>query len=410
MSTPKTTEPKGRKKNKRGNNEGSIYTFANNSGTRVYRAVVNLGYIDGKLKRKAFTVATRQEAQAILTEAQHKISKGLPVAPERQTVAQYLTRWLDDFKEGTVRYATMQRYRVLVATHIVPALGSIILSKLTALDVQALLTAKSRAGLSARTVGYILTTLRNALQKALKLDMVERNVAQLVDPPAQRRREMKLFDETQTRAFLQAIQGDRREALYILTIACGLRQGEVLGLKWADVDLNRGVLTVRHALQRQGKTLVLVDTKTDRSRRALPVPAFALDYLKAHRDAQDRSRMMLEDSEWNAEGFVFTTQRGTPLDASNVTHEFQKALMMATLPKIRFHDLRHMTATVLHTLGVDLNTIKEVLGHSQISLTMDTYTHVQVATKQGAADTMSEYLAGLSPKVDRAQRAAAKPN
>jgi integrase len=376
---------------KRGNHEGSVYRAFKN-GRWLYRAAMTIGHDrNGKPKRKTFTAPTRKEAQALLTEALHKHAHGLPVAPERQTVAAYLQRWLREFKESQVRYSTQQRYKQLVARHIEPAIGRVILSKLTGMDVQTLMNAALKSGLSPRSVQYIHTTLRQALEQATKLDLVERNVASLVDPPTVPRHEITPFDQGQTLEFLKAADGHRFQFLFLLALASGLRQGELLGLRWQDVDFQAGILHVRHGLQRQKGKLVLIETKTEKSRRALPLAPIATDALKGQLAAQRRHQLAHGES-WNADGFVFTSEKGTPLDATNVSHEFRKLVATTNLPQIRFHDLRHTCATLLLLQGVDMNTIKDILGHSQISLTMNTYAHVLPIMKRHAADRLNAAL------------------
>jgi integrase len=376
---------------KRGNHEGSVYKIQKN-GRSLYRAAITVGTnSDGKPKRKTFTAATREEAKNLLNEALHKQAHGLPVAPERQTVAVYLKRWLTEFKESQTRYSTLERYKQLIGRHIEPALGKIILSKLTGLDVQTMMNAALKSGLSPRSVQYIHTTLRQALDQAMKLDLVERNVASLVDPPSVSRHEITPFDQDQTLDFLKAIDGHRFQCLFLVALATGLRQGELLGLRWQDLDLKAGVLNVRHGLQRQQGKLVLIETKTEKSRRALPLAPIAWDALKAQLYTEKRLRSA-HGGDWNADGFVFTSKTGTPLDATNVSHEFRKLLATTKLPQIRFHDLRHTCATLLLLQGVDMNTIKDILGHSQISLTMNTYAHVLPIMKRDAAQRLNDVL------------------
>ncbi len=272
-------------------------------------------------------------------------------------------------------------------------LGGHLLVQLTPPHVQALLNAKSDTGLSPRTVAYIRSVLRQALRQGERWGMVGRNVASLAAPPRVPRREVRPLSPDQARRFLEAINGDRLESLYVLAIGTGLRQGEILGLSWADVDLDAATVTVTHALQRVDGRLVLVEPKSRTSRRVVPLPAFAIDALQAQRRRQRHDRL-LAGSRWQADErhFVFTTTVGTSLDGIAVTRRFQAILRVAGLPHQRFHDLRHAYASLLLARGVAARVVMETLGHSQIALTLNTYSHVMPALARAAADEMDALL------------------
>jgi integrase len=190
---------------------------------------------------------------------------------------------------------------------------------------------------------------------------------------------------------LDAVRLHRLGALFTVALALGLRQGEALGLKWDAVDFQAGTLQVRAALQRVGKAWHLVEPKSERSRRVVALPRMAIVALRAHRVRQKKERL-LAGSRWHEMGFVFTTRTGTPLAPRNLNRAFKGLLKRANLPDVRFHDLRHTAATFLLAQGVDARTIMETLGHSQISLTMNTYAHVLVEARQDAADRLGRVL------------------
>jgi integrase len=197
----------------------------------------------------------------------------------------------------------------------------------------------------------------------------------------------------EARCFLEAIRGDRLEALYLVALGAGLRQGEILGLAWADVDLEHATLTVRNALQRVDGRLVLVEPKSVTSRRVVALPIIVVDALRAHRTRQREDRL-LAGWRWQDDprGLVFTTTIGTPMDGIAVTRRFQALLAGAGLPRQRFHDLRHACASLLLAQGVAPRVVMETLGHSQISLTLNTYSHVIPALGREAANRMDEML------------------
>jgi integrase len=195
------------------------------------------------------------------------------------------------------------------------------------------------------------------------------------------------------RLLLEHVEGDRLEALYVLALATGLRQGELLGLGWPDVDLSAGVLTVRRSLQRVNGVIDFVEPKTLRSRRTVSVPASVGDLLRRHRQRQAGERLKA-GSVWQENDLVFTTGTGRPLDGTNVTRRFQRLLAAAGIPQRRFHDLRHSCATVLLAQGVAARVVMEILGHSQILVTQNTYTHVLPEMHRDAARLMDGFLDG----------------
>jgi integrase len=374
---------------KRGQNEGSIYRRQDGR----WAAVVNLGYAGGKRKRKTFYGDTRREVQQQLTKALRDQQQGLPVAFPRQTVAQFLEQWLRDSAKPSVRPKTYVSYEAIVRLHLVPELGSIQLSALTAPQVQSLLNKKIADGFSPHTVRRIHAALRRALGQALRWDFVARNVATLVSPPRVEQDEVHFLDQEEARAFLKAIKGDRLEALYTVALALGLRKGEALALQWRDVDLDGATLRVHATLQRLNGKLQLVEPKTRSSKRTIDLPDILVTALRAHRVRQLEERL-LAGTMWQDTGFVFTSSVGTPLDERNVTRQFQRMLVQAQLPHMRFHDLRHSCATLLLAQGVTLNMVAEILGHSRVSTTTDIYGHVTKAQRTEAARRMNAALTG----------------
>jgi len=374
---------------KRGQNEGSI--FKRSDGR--WAASIDLGWRNGKRHRKCFYAVTRAEVQQQLTAALRANQLGLLVAPERQTVRQFFDRWLVESAKPTLRPLTFQRYGQLLRIHILPALGRIPLAKLGPHHVQQFMNDKLKAGLSPRTVEFCHAVIRSALKQAERWGLVPRNVATLVDAPRVRRSEVEPLTPDDARQFLEVVANDRSGALYTVALACGLRRGEALGLRWEDVDLESGALTVRHALQRINGKLQLVEPKTARSRRTIPLPDVAIAAIRRHRVGQLEERL-LAGSRWRDTGFVFTTRIGTPFDERSVSRRFHLALARAGLAPQRFHDLRHTCASLLLAQGVHARLVMETLGHSQIGLTMNTYSHVMPSLLREAASKMDGILSG----------------
>jgi integrase len=246
--------------------------------------------------------------------------------------------------------------------------------------------------LSPRSVAYIRVVLRAALNQAIRWNLVARNAAELVESPRVRRFEIKPLTPEQARQLLDAAKGSRLEALCAVALACGLRMGEILGLRWQDVDLDARRLAVRQSIQRQrGAGLVAVEPKTERSRRTIEVPAPLIAALKAHRLRQIEERLA-EGSHWHDGGLVFASAVGTGIEPRNLHRAFKALLKRAGLPDIRFHDLRHSAASLMLAQGVPLRVVMEVLGHSSISLTADTYSHVMPSLVRDATEKAAAIL------------------
>jgi integrase len=385
---------------KRGQNEGSIYERKDGR----WAAVINLGYQNGKLKRKTFYGTTRKDAQKKLTKALHDHEQGLPIAMPRQTVRQFLERWLEDCIKPTVRPATYVSYEQQVRVHIGPALGHHQLTKLGPQHIQAYMNEKAKPvpqpakdkpkpGLSAKTIGYHRSLIVMALGQALKWGLVARNVATLVDKPRALKYEIQPITPEQARQFLEAIKGNRLEALFTVALSLGLRRGEALGLRWQDIDFEKRTLRVHQSLARINKGLVLSEPKTKGSRRILDLPKTLAVRLKEHKTRQLEERMAA-GSRWIETGLVFTSGIGTPIDPRHVKRHLDPLLTKAGLPHFRVHDLRHFCASLLLAQGVPLKVVSDLLGHTQISITADLYTHVLPSMRKDAFDLMDSILTG----------------
>lgn len=348
---------------------------------------------DGRRVRRSLLGHTRAVVRDKLRDALAAEASGRPIPDARLTVEDFLGTWLADIVRPRVRPSTFRSYRSVVQVHLMPGLGRHAIARLTPQDVQRFLNAVGASGRSPRTVAICRAVLRQALGQAERWGLVTRNVAKLAQPPRVPRRPVVPFDPGQARRFLRAIGGDRLEALYVVALSVGLRQGELLGLSWSDVDLERGTVRVRHALQRVDGRLVLVEPKSVTSHREVALPGVATAALQAHRQ-RARLERIAAGSRWSDDprDLVFTTTIGTPLDGITVTRRFQAILRDAGLPHQRFHDLRHACASLLLVQGVAPRVVMEQLGHSQISLTLGTYSHVIPALGRDAAERMDHLL------------------
>lgn len=378
--------------NRRQRGEGSISRRPDGR----WAARVDLGWQDGRRARKMLYGRTQRQVVEKLRQALQEHRAGTLQAGKTPTVGQFLGTWLPAAK-ASVRPSTFTFYEFIAREHLIPALGRTRLDHLTPADVEALLARKQAGGLSPRTCSHIRAVLRGALAKAVRWGMLSRNVAALADAPKAERVEYHVLNPEQARVFLDAVRGDRLEALYTVALGLGLRQGEALGLRWQDVDLEHGTLTVRHALQRvklepgQPARKVLVETKTARSRRTLALPAVVLSGLHEHRARQLEERL-LAGSRWVETDLVFCTRNGTAATNTYVTQLFQAHLERAGLPRMRFHELRHSAASLLIAQGAPLRTVMEVLGHSTITLTANVYGHLFDEAHRDAASAMDRAL------------------
>jgi integrase len=341
---------------------------------------------------KAVLRKTQKAVRDQLTAARGEHQKGLPVATERQTVATFLNRWLSDVCP-TLKPKTQRSYRSLARHHIIPTLGRIELAKLTPQDVESMMMSVAKSGRSARTAQYARAVLRAAINRGLKWGLIGRNVAALADGPRVTRKVVEPFTADEVPALLSAFDRNRLGPLFLIAIAHGLRQGELLALRWCDLDLDKRQLRVIHTLQRVNGSPTLLEPKSARSVRSISLCDVAVDALLLHRKRQNEEKL-LAGAEWeNSLGLVFTTSAGRPLDGINVTRTFQRVLRAGNLPIRRFHDLRHTAASFLLLQGVQPRVVMDMLGHSEIRVTLDLYSHVAPALQFEAASRMNELLA-----------------
>lgn len=373
---------------KRGNGEGSI--SKRKDGRYMARYTVQTP--DGP-KQKTITgkkSESRDDVAAKLTKAMADRDGGYVFDAGNITVSEYLERWLSDSVRDTVRQRTYEGYEHIVERHISPTLGRVKLSKLTPAHVRGLYRDKLDAGLSNRTVRYVHTTLNKALSQAVADGMIPRNVCAAVKAPQPAKKEIQPLSRDQVRTFLEAVSDDRLEALYTVAVTAGLREGEILALRWDDVDLDGDKLQVRRTASeaRSGRVYEAPKSGTGRSIR---LTQKAAQSLRDHRKRQLEERMERGEL-WEDHGLVFPSEVGTPMGARNLQRAFKIRLKRAGLPEVRFHDLRHTCATLLLRQGVNPKFVQELLGHRDIALTLNVYSHVLPDMGDAAAGAMDDAL------------------
>ena len=326
-----------------------------------------------------------QRVGAKLAKALSDREGGLTFDANNMNLDDYLRLWLTDSVRDSVRPATYEGYARQVRNHLIPTLGLIKLRAITPTHLRGLYRDKLDSGLSPRTVQYIHVTIHKALKQALNDGLVPRNVAEAVKPPQVRREEIEPLTPEQTKKLVEFVSEDRLAALYVLAVTAGLRQGELLGLKWEDVDLDHGILRVKRTLSgiKDGKP-IFSTPKTAKGRRSVQLTAKAVEALEKHRERQIEERKQLVEL-WRDCDLVFPTRVGTPISRHNlVTRSFKPLLVRAGLPDIRFHDLRHTCATLMLFVGTNPKVVQEMLGHANVSITLDTYSHL-LPNMQGEA-------------------------
>jgi len=378
---------------------------------KSWAAVIYLGKnADGKDTYRWYTHPTRRDAEAHLTTLLAQLQGGTGVPTSRMTTGALLSMWLHDYAKGRVRATTYVAYDTVVRVHLAPDLGAIPLLRLTAPAIEGWLTRMGQKTyvppakkgtmpvprpLSASTVHQAFRTLRAALRQAVAWGIIVRNPLAGVKAPRLPVRPMRVWDEEQARLFLaEARRSSPHAGLYLAAVVTGMRRGELLALRWQDVDVVLSRLSVQRTLQRGKAGVVFADVKTPRSRRIVPMPQVLVRELERIREAQAASRRVLGKA-YAPHDLVFCQPNGQPLHAHNLTmRDFRRVIKRAGVPRVRFHDLRHCCATLLLRYGVHARVAQELLGHASIGTTMNTYSHVLAPTMTEASSLLADRLLG----------------
>jgi integrase len=385
--------------------QGSVYQRKSDG---LWIGAISLGRDEnGHYKKKTVSAHTEKEAWKKLRAQLRLIEDGLPPSNDRITVAQVLDEWLEIVLPRKVAPAALDNYRWAVRCHINPAIGSVRVSQLTPRDVDRLLTRKEAEGLATSSVRRIRSVLSAGLKQAKDWDLISRNVAEASTPPRLQHKEGRALTDQEARTFVSSLQENRLEALYLVILWLGLRRGEALGLKWTDLDTKKHTLTIRRALKREHGGLVLGAVKTPKSRRSLYVPDELWRALQEHKRLQAAERSKAEEN-WREAGLMFTTEIGTPIDPRNFYRDFVKACERAKIGKLHPHELRHSAATLMLAAGVPIEVVSEVLGHSSIRITADTYAHIGSSQRREASEAMTRVLTGPVIRKDRRRARGAR--
>jgi integrase len=376
---------------RRGNNEGSIYEVPG----RGWVGTVSLDHG----KRKTVSGKTRVEVARKVNDLLRRKDLNQPVLSSRRTVEKFMLEWLELHVKPSNAPLTYRGYEQTTRMHIIPMLGKVPLARLNGTDVQRCLNQASTNGLSPTSVKNINATLKTALSTAIKWKLVDYNAAKTATPPKQRKYHAKHLPAGDADRLLKVVEGHRYEAIIVVALMMGLRREEVAALHWSDIDFEQEVLHVRYALQRHaGKGVVLAELKTEHSRRDPPIPQLCIEALLRRRTIQQQERMKA-GAKWKQDSdFVFTSRDGHRIMIEEPIQVLDEGLQLAGLPHVRFHDLRHSTASLLIAKGVPLEFVSKIMGHSNFQITADLYTHLLPTQVRDAMDTMNDIFSQTANK------------
>lgn len=354
----------------------------------------------GKQVQKSVYGKTQKEVRQRLQQITTAIDKGIYIEPSKMTVEQWLESWISEYT-GDVKPYTKRAYTTNIKNHIIPAIGAIRMEKLTPLQVQKFYNEciRGEKNLKPKTVKNIHGVLHSALKQAVMNGTIRSNPTEGCTLPRIERVEIKPFDDKAEKRFLQAIEGDTHERLFIVDLYTGMRKGEILGLRWSDIDFEQGTITISKQLQVEpfkGGRYYLAPLKNDKERVITPAP-YVMQVLREQRRHQNEARLLAGGAwdEGDLPGLVFTTETGRHLCHQTIGTRYKKLVTAAGLPDARFHDLRHSYAVASIRAGDDIKTVQSNLGHHSAAFTLDTYAHATAQMKRESADRMQAHIQAI---------------
>ncbi len=359
----------------RGHNEGSVYYDAT---TERWVAAITTDTV----KRKKFYAKTQKEAIRKRNEALRELEKGTLPTGTQQKFGPFLENWIEEVHKSQVRLSTYVKYKKLIRSYIIPSLGNIWLQKLTPQHVQHLYSEMGQKGLSSKTINSTHGVLHVALKHALRWNLVSRNVCDLVTPPRIVKHAMTPLTVEQARSLLEGVNKHRLKVLLTLAVVSGMRRGELVGLRWSDIDFEQKYLMVLRTVDYiPHYGYVVGEPKSAAGKRKIQLPLFLVDLLKQHLVEQNQRRLEVGEK-WENLDQVFPDLHGGYFNPTYLDKMFSKLLQEIGVPHMRLHDLRHSAATILLSLGVNAKVIQELLGHSDIVITLGIYGHVLPTMQQ----------------------------
>ncbi|WP_240417387.1 site-specific integrase [Paenibacillus periandrae] len=342
-------------------------------------------------KKRGFK--TKQDAQKALNDLEHSLTTGTYQKPNKMLYREYMiNHWLED-KLTMVKKQTLATYKWLIVGHVLPALGDIELTKLTPMAIQNFYNKLTKDGkLTDENIQKIHTLINDSLKKAERWELISKNPAALVDRPKATRKEVIVWDVNEVKKFLkQADNGNRYYIAFLIALTSGARQGEILGLRWQDVDFDNNCIRITQTLSSDGKE-ILPYTKTKSGTRSVDLPEETMKRLSKHKRMLEQEKMKAEPGTYGDMDLVVCTQLGTPTNKSNIRRVFSSAIKRADVKKIKFHSMRHTHATLLLLQGVNPKIVSERLGHATVRLTLDTYSHLLPSMQKETAEKFGKML------------------
>ena len=359
----------------------------------TYSVVVDTGRDEnGKRKQKWFNgYKSSKEAEKALIKILNQLEDNSYLDVEKMTVREYLKNWLETYVDVNLSKTTARGYRVNIEKHIIPSLGNIPLHKLQPIHIQDLYNKKvkngrcdGKGGLSAKSVIYIHRVLRKALSQAVKLQILSKNAADFVDTPKKKTYQAKILNEDEIQLLLNAFRGTNIFIPVVLAISTGLRRGESLGLRWGDIDFEQKTLTISQTILPTNEGYTFDTPKSEKSHRTIVVADNITKLLQHHKRLQENNKKLLGKA-YNDFDLVSCYPDGKPFSPSSLSHMFARVLKRNNLPSIRFHDLRHINATLMLKNNIPAKIASERLGHSTVGITLDLYSHVLKEMQEDAA-------------------------
>lgn len=376
---------------RKANHRGTVTQRGENS----FRAQIQ---IDGN--RYSHTARTRKEAQQWLDARNRELEQNFDYSQGLVTLEEFLTQWLKR-KKRDLKLKTWVDYQYTVEKKIIPYLGEMKIREIIRQDIENLYDTMDLMGIGIPTINKTHRVLRAALNDAMRDDIILRNPARYATPPKYIQPEMSILEEYQLSHFIAAASESRFEALYYLAITTGMREGELLGLKWKDIKWETQVLHIQRQLTRiTGYGLQFTTPKTQKSVRTIPLSDDEIDVLRKHVLRQRLEKQVAGDS-WKEHNLLFTTTIGTPLDCSNLQKDYLSVLERASLPRIRFHDLRHTAASLMLNNGVEVIKASRMLGHAKVSTTLDIYGHLMSGSLRSVAEKMSALVTPVPVQIEK---------
>ncbi len=367
----------------RGNGEGTI--VKRKDGRWMGAVTIGVDPKTGKPKRKYIYGKKRKEVAREMTNLKKNLFEGTYKEPSNMKLADWLDKWIEG-RKNSLAYSTYMNYEMFIRNHIKPEIGQIKLKDIKPYEIQLLLNNKfengrvdNEGGLSERSVKYIYQTLHAALEKAVKTEMIIKNPCKSVELPKDdediESNELHTWNNQQVKKFLRIAKDFKYHSAFYLALNTGMRQGELIGLKWKDINYNKKTLNVKRQVVRTNKGLKFKTPKTKAGDRVIPLFDNIIKYLKKHKINQSEKKLSLGES-FQDNNLVTCNGIGNPVGPRNLSREFKKIVKAADLPKIRFHDMRHTFATTFLDNGGNIKTLQQILGHESITTTIDTYGHV----------------------------------